>query len=149
MVNFWIFASNSISNSVKRGIIGKWYLARQTVERYDIDVKKGDKAILYQPSEVKGEYQKGGYYYIGSFSIDSEPFIEIRGEDYYAIEISEFNLWKIFIAKDDEEKLNTKIQRGSEFGRLITTQVIIQIEKDDYEKIVKLYGQKVEQEIDI
>jgi hypothetical protein len=47
MVNFWIFPSNSISDSVELGVFGIWYLARQTAERYDIKVKKGDKAIMY------------------------------------------------------------------------------------------------------
>lgn len=144
MPNLWIFASNSISNSVKRGVLGIWYLARQTVERYDIEVKKGDKALLYQPAEVRGERQKAGFNYIGSFVVDSEPFIESRGEEYYAIKIRDFKLWKTFVAKSEEENLGTDVPSGSEFGRLIHTQMLVQIDKEDYEKIARLYGEKVE-----
>lgn len=146
MVNFWIFASNSISNSVKRGILGIWYLAKQTVERYDIGIEKGDRALLYQPAEVRGELQKEGYNFIGSFTIDSEPFIESRGEDYYAIKIRDFKLWNIFVGKSEVESLDTDVPSGSEFGRLIHTQMVIPVKKEDYEIIVKVYGEKVEQE---
>jgi len=144
-----LFPSNRISDSVERGVSGIWYLARQTVERSDIKVKKGDKAIIYQPSEVRKKPQKLGSNYIGSFSIESEPFIERRGDDYYAVEIRDFSLWRVFLSKDEVEKLNTELQRGSEFGRLIKTQVIMQISKTDYEKIIKLYGEKVENGIDL
>ncbi|MFZ7137884.1 MAG: hypothetical protein ACOWW1_05650 [archaeon] len=147
MVNYWIFPSLCISLSVKRGVIGKWYLARQTVERCDIEIKKGDKVILYQPSEVWGETQKFGYCYVGNFTIVSEPFIETRGNEGYTMYIQDFNLWKIFLTKDEEESLDTKIPKDSEFGRLITTKVVISIEKEDYEKIAEYYGKKVEQEL--
>ena len=146
MVNFWIFASNSISNSIRRGVLGIWYLAKQTVERYDIEIEKGDRALLYQPAEVREKTQKKGYNYIGSFTVDSKPFIESRGEDYYAIKIRDFKLWKTFVRKDEVESLDTNIPSGSEFGRLVHTQMIIPIDKEDYEKIVKMYGEKVEQE---
>ncbi len=145
MVNFWIFPSNSISDSVGRGVKGTWILARQTVERSDIKIKKGDKVILYQPAEIREEPQKAGYYYIGNFSIDSEPFIENRGDTAYVMKIRDFNLWKKFVAKSEEEKLDTDIPRGSEFGRLIKTQVVMLIKREDYEKIAELYGKKVEE----
>lgn len=147
MVNFWIFPSFSISDSVKNGVLGKWYLARQTVERYDIEIKKGDKAILYQPAEVCKKSRKLGSNYIGNFTIDSEPFIETRKEEYYALLVRDFNLWKISVTKNEEENLGTHIPVGSEFGRLITTQVVIQIEKEDYYNISEYYGKKVEQEL--
>ena len=145
MVNSWVFASNSISNSVKRGILGIWYLAKQTVERYDIEVEKGDRVLLYQPAEVREEPQREGYNYIGSFTVDSEPFIESRGEDYYAIKRRDFKLWKVFVSKNEVEGLASNIPAGSEFGRLIHTQMMIPIDKEDYEIIVEMYGEKVEQ----
>ena len=130
-----------------RGILGEWYLARQTVERSDIDLKKGDKAILYQPAEVKGKPQKAGYNYIGSFTVDSEPFIQSRGEEYYAINITDFKLWQTFVSKNEEESLDTDIPPGSEFGRLIHTQMIIPIDKEDYEIVITIYGEKIEQDL--
>jgi hypothetical protein len=145
MVNYWIFASNSISNSVKRGVVGIWYFARQTVERYDIDIKTGDRAIIYQPAEIRKEPQKAGFHYVGSFIVDSEPFIESRKEEYYAIKIRDFKLWNIFVPKSEEEKLDTDIPSGSELGRLIHTQMLIPIDRNDYEIIARLYGEKIEQ----
>jgi len=145
MVNFWIFASNSISNSVRRGILGIWYLAKQTVERNDIEVEKGDRVLLYQPAEVREEPQREGYNYIGSFTVDSDPFIESRGEDYYAIKIRDFKLWEVFLSKNEVEGLSSSIPTGSEFGRLIHTQMIVPIDEEDYTIIVEMYGEKVEQ----
>lgn len=131
---------------MKRGILGKWYLARQTVERYDIEIKKGDKAILYQPAEVRGKTRRAGHNYIGNFTVDSEPFIQSRGEESYSINIIDFKLWQTFVSKNEEESLDTEIPRGSEFGRLIHTQMIIPIDKEDYELIIIRYGENVEQE---
>ena len=147
MTQFWIFTSNSISDTVKRGILGEWYLSRQTVERYDIDVRAGDKAIIYQPAEIRNTPQKCGFNYIGSFTIDTEPYVPTRGEDYYALKICDFLLWHPFVSKNEEHQLRTNIPTGSEFGLLITRQVIIQINGDDYEQIIGLYAQKLEQSI--
>ena len=64
------------------------------------------------------------------------------------MKIRDFKLWEIFVSKEDEEEeLDTKIPRGSEFGRLIKTQVVIPITREDYEKIVERYAEKVEDSI--
>ena len=103
--------------------------------------------IIYQPAEVRGKSQKAGQSYIGNFTVDSEPFIQIRGENYYAINIKDFSLWKKFVSKTEEENLDTEIPSGSEFGRLIRTQVILQIDKEDFELIATIYGETIEQDL--
>ena len=120
-----------------------WYLSRQTVERCDIEIKKGDRALIYQPKEIRGKFREFGFNYIGNFTIDSDPFIETRGEESYSINIKDFNLWDTFVTKNEQESFETDIANGSEFGRLIHTQMVIRIEKEDYERIAELYAKKL------
>ena len=48
------------------------------------------------------------------------------------------------MTKNEQESLDTDIPLGSEFGRLIHTQMVIKISQEDYESIAELYGEKAD-----